>query len=304
MTELPKPLIVITGPTASGKSSLSLAIAKKYSGEIICADSRTVYRGMDIGTAKPTKAERQEVPHHLLDVAAPDESFTAADFKEQAVAAIDDISRRKKLPIIVGGTGLYIDSLIFNYQFGESADPIRRAQLQDLAVTQLQQMCLMEGITLPENTKNKRHLIRAIELGGITNQKKRLRPNTIVVALTTDRDNLRSRVMERAQGMVEQGVLKEVEKLGKKYTWTGEALTGSIYRIMHPVVDGELSVEEGINQVVTSDMQLAKRQMTWLKRNPYIVWGSPDQLMLAIEHFVHQNKLIESMPAPPLSATI
>ncbi len=291
-----KPLVVIAGPTASGKSALGMEIAKKYGGEIICADSRTVYRGMDIGTAKPTDTDRKAIPHHLLDVVEPSDSFTAADFKEQALAAINDISGRGKLPIMVGGTGLYIDAVIFDYQFGDPADPDRRAQLQDMSVEELQQMCLMEGITLPENTQNKRHLVRAVELGGVIDQTTRLRPNTLVVALTTDRDDLRGRVIARANEMVKQGVLKEVETLGKKYDWSGEALTGNIYRIMRPVVEGEMSIEEGIEQFVISDMQLAKRQMTWLKRNPYVIWGDTEQLTTVIEHFVQQNKLDESIP--------
>src|SRR5688572_21256799 len=165
-----KPLIVIAGPTASGKSALAMKVAKKYNGEIICADSRTVYKGMDIGTAKPSAVDRKEVPHHLLDIVQPNQPFTAADFKEQALAAIDDISGRGKLPIMVGGTGLYIDSVIFDYRFGDPADPDKRAQLQDMTLEQLQQMCVMEGIRLPENTKNKRHLVRAVELGGVIDQ--------------------------------------------------------------------------------------------------------------------------------------
>lgn len=292
------PLIVIAGPTASGKSALAMQIAKKYGGELICADSRTVYKGMDIGTAKPTQQDRLGVPHHLLDVVEPDEPFTAADFKERALKAITDITSRGKLPIMVGGTGLYVDSVIFDYQFGEKANPDRRTELQGMTVEQLQQMCLMEGISLPENTKNKRHLIRAIELKGLIDHKKSLRPNTLVVALTTDRDNLRGRIRNRAEQMINEGVLDEVKRLGERYGWSGEALTGNIYRILKPVVEGALSVQEGVERCVTSDMQLAKRQVTWFKRNPYVIWGSADQLKLTIEHFVQQNKLNESIPEP------
>lgn len=294
-----KPLVVIAGPTASGKSALALVVAKKYGGELICADSRTVYKGLDIGTAKPTPAQQKEVPHHLLDVVDPGEPFTAADFKRLALGAIDDISARGKLPIMVGGTGLYIDSVIFNYKFGTPADPVMRAKLQAMSIDELQQRCLDDGISLPTNEKNKRHLVRAIELGGMAEPHQALRPNTLVVALTTDRDTLRSRVMLRAQQMVKDGVLREVANVGEQYEWAGEALTGNIYRILKPVVKGELSLEDGLKQFVTSDMQLAKRQVTWLRRNPNVIWGDKEELLVAIEHFVQQNISGESIPPRP-----
>lgn len=292
------PLIVIAGPTASGKSALAMQIAKKYNGELICADSRTVYSGMDIGTAKPTKLDQREVRHHLLDVVDPDQYFTAAQFKVLADQAVADITARGKLPIIVGGTGLYVDSVIFNYQFGDASDPRRREQLQNKTVEELQQICLDNGYALPENTKNKRHLVRAIELGGLKERKLKLRPNTLVVAITTDRDVLRGRIIERAHQMVAQGVLDEVERLGNTYGWDSEAMTGNIYRILRPVVSGDTTLEEALELSIASDMQLAKRQVTWLKRNPYIIWGDAAQLTAVIEHFVQQNKLNESIPEP------
>lgn len=121
------PLVVITGPTASGKTSLAMEVAKLFNGEIICADSRTIYKGMDIGTAKPTKKEQAAIPHHIIDVVEPNQSFTVADFKELALKAIDDITKRGKLPIMVGGTGLYIDSVIFDYQFGPAGDAKKKS---------------------------------------------------------------------------------------------------------------------------------------------------------------------------------
>jgi tRNA dimethylallyltransferase len=292
------PLVVIAGPTASGKSAFAMEIAKKYNGELICADSRTVYKGMDIGTAKPSAADQKEIKHHLLDVVEPDQPFTAAQFKELANKAIADITARGKLPIMVGGTGLYIDSVIFDYQFGDPADPDKRAALQEKTVEELQQICLENGYSLPENTKNKRHLVRAIELGGIKTQKLKLRPSTLVVAITTERNVLRGRIQKRSQEMALEGVLDEVSRIGEKYSWAGEALTGNIYRIFRPVVEGRLSLQEGLDQFVSSDMQLAKRQVTWLKRNPYVVWGDVAQLATVIEHFVQQNKLNESIPDP------
>lgn len=290
------PLVVIAGPTASGKSALAMEIAKQYDGELICADSRTVYKGMDIGTAKPTAEDQKQIRHHLLDVVEPNQTYTAAQFKEQAQKAIDDITSRGKLPIMVGGTGLYVDAVIFDYQFGNAANPRRRQKLQEMTVEQLQQLCLEKGYALPLNVKNKRHLVRAVELGGLMSQKKKLRPNTLVVAITTDRGILRGRVKNRAQQMAEEGVLDEVKQLGRKYGWESEAMTGNIYRILHPVVTGDMPLDEALELFITSDMQLAKRQITWLKRNPYVVWGDANQLKTAIEHFVQQNKLNESIP--------
>lgn len=292
------PLIVIAGPTASGKSALAMQTAKAHNGELICADSRTVYKGMDIGTAKPSMADQKEVRHHLLDIVEPDQPFTVAEFKRLALNAIDDITRRGKLPIIVGGTGLYVDSVIFDYQFGDPADPTRRLALQEKTIEELQQICLENGYSLPENTKNKRHLVRAIELGGIKTQKLKLRPNTLVVAITTEKEILKERITRRVREMVDVGVLDEARRLGAHYGWDTEAFTGDIYREMKGVIEGDITLGEAIERCSARDRQLAKRQITWLKRNPYIIWGDAEQLKLTIEHFVQQNKLSESIPEP------
>lgn len=290
------PLVVIAGPTASGKTAFAVEVAKKYNGEIICADSRTVYKGMDVGTAKPTPEERKQVVHHLLDIVEPNQAFTAADFKVAALKAIDDIAKRGKLAVMVGGSGLYIDAVIFDYEFGKPADPKYRTTLQQMSVEALQQMCVENGYSLPINTKNKRHLVRAIEMGGLKKQKLQLRPNTLVVSITTEKTILKSRITERAYNMVQAGVLDETKKLSSAYGWDSEAMTGSIYRVLRPVVEGVKPLDEAIEESITSDMQLAKRQITWLKRNPYIVWGTAAQLHTAVEHFVHQNKIDESIP--------
>lgn len=286
-----KPLVVIVGPTASGKSDLAMEIAQEYDGEIICADSRTVYRGMDIGTAKPTLTDRQAVKHHLLDLVNPDQIFTAADFKRLAHQAIDDILTRGKLPILVGGSGLYIDSVLFDYQFGPPADAKRRAYLQTLTTPELVELCRDNSIPLPHNDQNPRHLVRAIELGGLVSQEKVIRTDTIVVGITIDRTVLRARVAKRAWAMVQQGVLHEVAELGRTYGWEVEPLRGNIYRALRPVVEESVPLESALEEFVTSDMRLAKRQMTWFKRNPHIIWGEPTVLKQAITHFIQQNNL-------------
>lgn len=293
------PLVVIAGPTASGKSALAMNIATSFKGEVIAADSRTIYKGMDIGTAKPSKQDQNQIRHHLLDIVEPGEAFTAAEFKRLANRAIQDVSRRGRLPIVVGGTGLYIDAVIFDYQFGMPANPVIRDKLNSKTIEELQKICNENNIDLPVNSRNRRHLIRAIELGGLLNQPKKLRPRTIVVGIKTDKDELRDRITKRAHVMVERGILDEATRLAKKYGWGSEAMTGNIYRILRPVIEKKESLESALEKIIISDMHLAKRQVTWLKRNPYIIWGDATQLYTAVEHFVQQNNAIESMPASP-----
>ena len=284
------PLVVVVGPTASGKSALAMRLARTHNGEIIAADSRTIYRGMDIGTAKPTAHDQQSVPHHLIDVSDPDQSFSAAEFKELALQAIDDIASKGKVPIMVGGTGLYVDAVIFDYHFGPAADEAERAKLNEMTVEELQDLCRQKNIKLPINSENKRHLVRAIELGGLISHNKQLRENTFVVGISTERDILRARVSVRAKEMVAEGVLEEVERIGQKYDWRGEALKGNIYRIFKGVIQGDKPLDEAIEEFVQSDMALAKRQMTWFKRNQFIHWSSnPEELANQVDTFLRRG---------------
>lgn len=284
------PLIVVVGPTASGKSALAMRIAQKFNGEIIAADSRTIYRGMDIGTAKPSEEDRHRTPHHLIDVRSPDESFSAAEFKSLAAAAIADIHTRGRLPVLVGGTGLYVDAVLFNYQFGPVADSAERERLSMFSVEELQAMCRENNIELPINSQNKRHLIRAIELGGLIKHRRQLRSNTFVVGISTDKETLSQRIEDRARTMIVDGVLGEVAIVGAKYQWRGEALKGNIYRVFRGVIEGEKSLEQATNEFIRSDKALAKRQMTWLKRNPYIIWSSdPDELLARVDTFLNHR---------------
>lgn len=270
------PLIVIVGPTASGKSATAMRIAEEFGGEIICADSRTLYKGMDIGTAKPSAEDQARIPHWALDIAEPGDRFTAADFKEYAQKAIADIRSRGKLPMVVGGTGLYVDGLVFDYEFGQT-DPLLRAQLETQTLEELLTYCSNNNITLPENEKNRRYVIRAIEQKSINN--KRLAepiPNTIIVGITTDREILRQRIADRAEELFNTGMIEEAQKLGEKYGWDSEAMTGNIYPLVRRYLNGEFREDELKQKFITSDWQLAKRQLTWLKRNPFIHWHSLD----------------------------
>lgn len=277
-----EPLVVIVGPTASGKTSLAIRLAQRYGGEIICADSRTIYKGMDVGTAKPTSEERALVPHWGLDLVEPGEPFTAADFKRYALQKIEEIRSRGHIPFLVGGSGLYVDAVIFDYQFAPPSS--RRQELEHMTIDELQQYCIKNNINLPENTKNKRYLIRVIEIG-TAQPGRRSEPleDSVVVGITTNREVLRQRIEDRAEQIFDDNVVNEATILGKKYGWTNEAMTGNIYPLIRQHLAGELSQAEVKEKSIVADWRLAKRQLTWLKRNPHIWWGSLDQVEQYLE---------------------
>ena len=271
------PLVVVVGPTASGKSATAMRIAEEYNGEIICADSRTIYKGMDIGTAKPSEADRAAIPHWGLDLVEPGESFTAADFKYFAQQKIAEIRARGRRPLLVGGTGLYVDGVIFDYEFVD-ADPKLRKKLEALTLEELQKYCVVNNITLPENHQNRRYVIREVERKNVSG-KRLAEPvaNTIIVGIATERDELRSRIAARSEQLFESGMVEEAIMLGEKYGWNSEAMTGNIYRLVRQYLDGEFDKNELKARSIISDWQLAKRQITWLKRNPFIMWKPLDE---------------------------
>ena len=269
----PPPLVVIVGETASGKSALALRLAQQFDGEIICADSWTVRREVNIGTAKPTAEERALVPHHLLDVAEPDEDFTAAVFKELANVAIDGIAARGKLPIMVGGTGLYIDGVLYDYGFLPAGDRGEREMLNELSVEQLLKKISDLGIELGDvDTGNKRRLIRLIETNGAKPTKKALRKNTLILGLKTDRDVLEQRIVKRVDDMLAAGLEAEVGHLAERYGWDCEALKGVGYAQWRGYFLGTESHEEVRQKIIKATLDLAKRQRTWFKRNKSIQW--------------------------------
>jgi len=279
------PLIVIAGPTASGKSALAIELAQRFDGEIICADSRTIYKYMDIGTAKPSLAEQALVPHWGLDLVEPGEPFSAADFKHFAEQKIDEIRARGHAPFLVGGTGLYIDAIIFDYQFGQPANLKRRAELEKMSLEELQKYCIENNVNVPENDKNKRYLIRAIEQLGInTTRRDTTIDDAIVVGIATDKDLLRKQIEARAEHLFETGMVEEAIMLGKKYGWESEAMTGNIYKLVKQFLDGKLTENELKEKNRTADWRLAKRQITWLKRNKFIHWLSLNDARTIIEN--------------------
>jgi len=255
-----QPLIVIVGPTASGKTKLAIEIAKQFDGEIIAADSRTVYKDLDIGTAKPSREEQQGVPHFGLDLVAPGEPFSAADFKKYAEQKIAEIRARGHVPMLVGGTGLYVDGVIFDYQFGAQADMLERQKYNDLSIEALQQILTEKHIELPGNKNNRRHLVRALEQGGINQQRSR-RPidNTYIIGIETPAKLLRQRIEERATQLFSAGMVEEAQKMGQKYGWDSEAMTGNIYKLVRQFEQGILTKEQLVEKFTTADWRLAKR---------------------------------------------
>jgi len=266
------PLIAIVGETASGKTALAIELAQQYNGEIIAADSRTVYRGLDIGTAKPTLAERQRIPHHLLDVIDPNETFSALQFKDLATKAISDIRSRGKVPFIVGGTGLYVDALLYDFQFNTPPDYQLRSHLAQLDVNELQEKVMELDIAMPQNSRNPRHLIRAIETGGAQAMRRELPPNTLILGLTIDRELLRDKVSKRIDKMVDAGLVDELVKAVTQYGWDAPGLQAPGYKALKGYIEGSSTLDEAKALFVQNDMQLAKRQRTWFKRNKDIHW--------------------------------
>ncbi len=274
------PLVVVVGETASGKSALAMALAEKFDGELICADSWTVYKGFEVGTAKPSAEERARVRHHVLDVADPERGFSVVEFQKLARAAIEDIQSRGKLPVMVGGTGLYIDSVLYEYQFLPAPAVGRREELNRLSLEQLQQMALAGGWdTAGVDMRNKRRLVRLIENEGLRPSKAELRDNTLMMGIEVEREHLRQRVTQRVEAMLADGLEAEVRLLSQRYGWEAEPMKGIGYRewrpFFEPVPGNKQDLEQTKARIVAATMGLAKRQRTWFQRNDRIHWLQP-----------------------------
>jgi tRNA dimethylallyltransferase len=227
---------------------------------------------MDIGTAKPSDEERIRIPHHLLDLVDPDQTYSVADFKAQALVAIEDISLRGKLPILVGGTGLYIDAVLFDFGFGPSADLESRKYLETKTVEELQELIRNKSYPMPENNKNKRYLIRALERKGSIGTKSQGRPNTLVIGLSVESDELRRRIENRVEAMLQAGFVDEYRRLLERYSEDAAGFRAPGYKAFLPYLRGETSLEQARAEFVRNDWRLAKRQRTWFKRNKTIQW--------------------------------
>lgn len=284
------PLIVIVGQTASGKSNLAISLAEKYNGEIICADSRTVYAGMDIGTAKPNKKERAKIKHYLLDIYNPDQQINASDIKNAVNQAIGTISNEAKIPILVGGTGLYIDAVIYNFKFGPKKNEILRTELGKLSLGELAEKAQDLNISPDEvNFSNKRHLVRAIERGGVIKANKKLRGNTLLLGLCVPEQKLKARIKTRIERMIEDGLEKEVRELVQMYGFDAPGLNAIGYREWEGNFNGEQSIERVKQKLYKNTWQYARRQKTWFKRDVNIKWiTSVEDAPRAVEQFLIQ----------------
>ncbi len=274
--------VVVVGPTASGKSDLGIKIARKYNGEIISADSRQVYRGMDIGTGKVSKKEQKMVRHHLLDVASPKKQFNASDFKKQGEKAIKEITAKGKIPIIVGGTGFYIDILLGRMAAPEVPPNKRlRAELEKQSAEQLFKR--LEKLD-PRRAKvidrhNKRRLVRAIEIFMATG-KSSLDTNYKIpdskyniLWLGVRPKDLEKRIEKRLDARLKQGMVREVEKLHKQsVSWKRLNDFGLEYRWVSKYLQGLISKEEMRENLLKDIIKYSKRQMTWFKINQEIHW--------------------------------
>lgn len=257
-----------------------MRIAGEFDGEIVCADSRTVYKDMDIGTAKPSQQDQSRVKHWGLDLLEPGQRFTAYQFKKYAQNAISDIQGRGKLPILVGGTGLYIDSVIFDFGFRADFDQNKRKKLEALNIETLQDFIREMSLPMPFNLKNRRHLIRTIETNGQAGTRKNRLPKWIILVGLLPADKvLQSRIGQRAKQIFKDGVLIETKKLVQEYGKETLANTGGIvYKICLETLAGKITEAEAIEKFQKSDWQYARRQKTWFKRNKYIEWfNSPKQ---------------------------
>lgn len=286
-----KPLIIITGPTAVGKTNLSIDLAKKIQGEIISADSMQVYRGMDIGTAKITKEEMDGIPHHLIDILNTDEPFNVAIFQEKARQAIDEIYNRKHIPIIVGGTAFYIQALLYGIDFTEEEhDNSYRDQLGEMSNSEEGKISLHEMLQKidPEYAKtvhynNAKRVIRALEYHHFTgkkfseyNEEQRMRNAEYdfkYFVLTDDRAVLYDRINKRVDIMASSGLLDEVtalyhQNLPREYT----SMQGVGYREVFEYLDGNCTYEEAIEEIKKNTRHFAKRQLTWFRKEENVTW--------------------------------
>jgi len=290
-----KRIVVVCGPTASGKSGLAVALSKRLNGEIISADSMQIYRGLDIGTAKVTEEEMQGVPHHLLDICDPSESYSVAEFVQQANSCIEQIEEKGRLPILCGGTGLYISSLLAGVQFVEHpATPDLRAQLEQEAAQKgneamWQQLQLVDPYSAAAiHPNNIKRVLRALEIYRqtgltMTQQAAQSLPdcppyNALVLGLTCrDRQKLYDRIDTRFDSMIQCGLLEEARQvLFHRESWVTAAQAIG-YKEFFPYLLGESSLTECTEQAKRASRRYAKRQLTWFNRVPDICWLYTDE---------------------------
>ncbi len=281
-------VIVIVGPTASGKTSASINVAKKLNGEIISADSMQIYREMNIGTAKVTKEEADGIKHYLVDVVNPDEVFNVTKYKEMAEAAIEEILAKGKIPIIVGGTGLYVSTLINGIEFAEVGEDVEyREQMTALAEEKGAEYLHNELRKVDPDAadaiemNNIRRVVRALEIYKLTGKtktqldiesRKEVKYDYSVYGIDTPREELYNRINIRVDKMFEEGLLEEVKYVNEKYKISSTAIQGLGYKEVIEYIDGKVTYEEMIEKLKMETRRYAKRQLTWFRREEKIKW--------------------------------
>ncbi|EIQ82142.1 UNVERIFIED_CONTAM: tRNA (adenosine(37)-N6)-dimethylallyltransferase MiaA [Streptococcus canis] len=261
-------VVVIVGPTAVGKTALGISLAKAFNGEIISGDSQQVYRQLDLGTAKATREEQEEAVHHLIDIREVTESYSAYDFVQDAQKAISDIVSRGKLPIIVGGTGLYLQSLLEGYHLGGQVDQeavkAYRQELEQLSDQEVYELLTMKSITIEQ--LNRRRAIRALELSQFADELENAETayEPLIVGLNDDRQVIYDRINQRVDRMLEAGLLEEAKWLYDNYP-SAQASRGIGYKELFPYFAGEMTLTEASEQLKQNTRRFAKRQLTWFR---------------------------------------
>ena len=282
-------VIVICGPTASGKTSLSIELAKKINGEIISCDSMQIYKDMNIGTAKPSEEEMQGVKHYLLSIIEPTQRYSVAEYKKDAEKAIEEILAKNKTPIVVGGTGLYVDSLIYGIEYQNiKLDEQYREKLEKRVLEEGLEVLYKEAKKIDEQAIQKispndqKRILRILEIYHTTGKTKtqqeiESRKNDIkydykVFALNMEREKLYERINKRVDIMIEQGLIKEVEELLNKYSQFPTAMQGLGYKEVVEYLQRKITKEEMIEKVKRETRRYAKRQITWFRKNKQTIW--------------------------------
>ncbi|HIT71292.1 MAG TPA: tRNA (adenosine(37)-N6)-dimethylallyltransferase MiaA [Candidatus Scatovivens faecipullorum] len=290
-------VVVIVGPTASGKTALSIELAKRIGGEIISSDSMQIYKDMNIGTAKVTKEEMQGIKHYLIDFVPPNQRYTVSDFKKDATRAIKEILREAKIPIVVGGTGLYVNSLIYGIEYQDMQfDEEYRNKLMKIAETEEGLNNLWEQAQKidPESMKkiskkDKKRIVRVLEIYKATgktkteqeilSRKKEIEYDFKIFGISMDREQLYERINKRVDIMINQGLEKEVRNLLEKYSEFPTAMQGLGYKEVVEYFNGILTRGEMIDKIKQESRRYAKRQLTWFRRNKEIIWLDANEEM-------------------------
>jgi tRNA dimethylallyltransferase len=277
-------IVVICGPTASGKTALGIKIAQQANGEIISSDSMQIYKDMDIGTAKPTPEERAQAVHHLVDFVSPDERYSVADFKKDATEKIEDILSRGKLPIIVGGTGLYVNSLIYNIEYKEEITDIEyRNELEKIDLETLYKQAREIDPEAAERVSqnDRKRITRILEIYHTTGKtktqmeaesRKEVKYDYKIFVLTPERDKLYERINLRVDLMMQAGLVDEVKQLLQKYNEFPTAMQGLGYKEVKEYLDSEITEEEMVEKIKQESRHYAKRQLTWFRQYKDATW--------------------------------